>query len=66
MKNNVKDLRKAKGLSQDELAQALHVTRQTIIAVENDKYNPTLELAMELSKFLGKTVNEIFIYEGKD
>ncbi len=60
MKNNIKKLRKAKGLRQEDLAAALGVTRQTIIAIENDKYDPTLELAMKLSAFFSVTVNDIF------
>lgn len=60
MKNNIKELRKANGLRQEDLAAALGVTRQTIIAIENDKYDPTLELAMKISRYFGLTVNEIF------
>ena len=46
--------------SETELAEKLGVTRQTIIAIENDKYDPTLELAMKLSEFFGISVNDIF------
>ncbi|MBR1483833.1 MAG: helix-turn-helix transcriptional regulator [Ruminococcus sp.] len=60
MKNKIKELRKTKGLRQEDLAATLGVTRQTIIAIENDKYDPTLELAMKLSAFFGVTVNDIF------
>ena len=63
MKNNVKELRKARGLRQEDLAAALGVTRQTIIAIENNKYDPTLELAMRLSAFFGVSVNEMFTIE---
>ena len=63
MKNNVKELRKAKGLRQEDIAEILGVTRQTIIAIENDKYDPTLELAMKMSRFFGITVNDIFTIE---
>ena len=63
MKNKIKELRKAKGLRQEDLANKLAVTRQTIIAVENDKYNPTLELGMKMAKFLGTTVEELFELE---
>jgi putative transcriptional regulator len=61
MKNNIRNLRKDKGLRQEDLAQILGVTRQTIIAIENDKYNPTLELAMKLARFLESSVEDIFI-----
>lgn len=63
MKNNIKQLRKQAGLRQEDMAQRLGVTRQTIIAIENDKYNPTLELAMKIARLLGRTVEEIFFLE---
>lgn len=63
MKNIVKQLRKAAGLRQEDLAQQLGVSRQTIIAIENDKYNPTLELAMRLARLLGQPVESIFHLE---
>ena len=63
MKNNVKELRKARGLRQEDLAAALGVTRQTIIGIENNKYDPTLELAMRLSAFFGVSVNDMFTIE---
>ena len=63
MKNRIKELRRAKGYRQEDLAAALGVTRQTIIAIENDKYNPTLELAMKLARHLGTTVEELFQLE---
>ncbi len=60
MKNNIKELRKSRKLRQEDLAEKLGVTRQTIIAIENDKYDPTLELAMKISEFFGLSVNDIF------
>ncbi|WP_312648915.1 helix-turn-helix transcriptional regulator [Aminipila sp.] len=60
MKNKIKELRKQIGLRQEDLANELGVTRQTINAIENDKYNPTLELAMKLAKLLHTPVEEIF------
>lgn len=60
MKNNIKELRKNRKLRQEDLAEKLGVTRQTIIAIENDKYDPTLELAMKISEFFGVSVNNIF------
>lgn len=60
MKNDIKKLRKAAGLRQEDLAKQVGVSRQTIIAVENDKYDPTLELAMKLAKALEKNVEDIF------
>lgn len=63
MKNNIKQLRKSEGLRQEDMARILGVSRQTIIAIENDKYNPTLELAMKISRLLRLHVEEIFILE---
>lgn len=60
MKNNIKALRKELGLRQEDVADKLGVTRQTIIAIENDKYNPTLELAMKLARLLNTPVERIF------
>ena len=60
MKNNIKELRKSKSLRQGDLAEILGVTRQTIIAIENNKYDPTLELAMKISEYFEMSVNEIF------
>ena len=63
MKNNIKQLRKAAGLRQEDMAKILGVSRQTIIAIENDKYNPTLELAMKIARLLQLNVEEIFVLE---
>ena len=60
MENNIRSLRKAAGLTQEDLAQALGVTRQTINAIENNKYDPTLGLAMRLARLLNTPVEEIF------
>jgi putative transcriptional regulator len=60
MRNKIKELRKQTGLRQEDMAKELGVTRQTINAIENDKYNPTLELAMKLAKLLKTPVEEIF------
>jgi len=63
MKNNIKQLRKSEGLRQEDMAKILGVSRQTIIAIENDKYNPTLELAMKIARLLQLHVEEIFVLE---
>lgn len=60
MENNIRQLRKAAGLRQEDLAQALGVTRQTINAIENNKYDPTLGLAMRLARLLNTPVEAIF------
>lgn len=63
MKNRIRELRRAGGYRQEDLAAALGVPRQTIIAVENDKYDPTLGLAMRLARYLHTTVEELFLPE---
>ena len=63
MTNRIKELRKTAGYRQEDLARALGVTRQTIIAIENDKYDPSLVLAMKLARFLGTTVEDLFQME---
>ncbi|MFC6293408.1 transcriptional regulator [Macrococcus epidermidis] len=60
MKNNLKILRKERKITQEQLAKSMGVTRQTIIAIEQDKYDPTLKLALALSEYFEMTVNEIF------
>ena len=60
MENRIRELRKAAGMSQEELARRCGVTRQTINAIENNKYDPTLALAFHLAKTLGTTVDELF------
>ena len=63
MKNRVEQLRKEKGLNQDEFAKLLRVSRQTISSIERGKYNPSLDLAFDIADFFGKTIEEIFQYE---
>ena len=63
MENRIKELRKQMGLRQEDLAQQLGVTRQTINAIENNKYNPTLELAMRLARLLGSLWKVFFIWK---
>ena len=65
MKNNIRDIRKQLKLSQDELAKHCGVSRQTVNAIENSKYDPTLQLAFKLATVLQVTVDELFIFEAK-
>ena len=60
MKNQIRDLRREQGLSQEELARRCGVSRQTINAIENNKYDPTLGLAMRMARLLGTAVEDIF------
>ena len=64
MKNRVKELRKALGLRQEDVAALLGVSRQTVNAVESDKYGPTLALGMKLARLLETPVEELFTLEG--
>ncbi|MGH1145393.1 helix-turn-helix transcriptional regulator [Bacillus pseudomycoides] len=63
MENIIRILRKEKKISQEDLAKLCHVSRQTINAIENNKYDPTLELAFKLAKSLGVTVDQLFVYK---
>ena len=60
MENRIRELRKAAGLRQEDLARELGVTRQTINAIENNKYDPTLALAFHLAAELGVRADELF------
>jgi putative transcriptional regulator len=61
MKNVIKKQRKERSLRQEDMAMKLNVSRQTIIAIENDKYNPTLELAIKIARLLNMQVEDVFI-----
>lgn len=63
LKNKVEQLRKERGLNQDDFAKSIRVSRQTISSIETGKYNPSLELAFIISDFFGKRIEEIFMYE---
>ncbi|OUP82945.1 transcriptional regulator [Lachnoclostridium sp. An169] len=63
MRNMIRERRKELGLSQEELARKCGVTRQTVNAIENNKYNPTLALAFDLARELRITVDELFMPE---
>ena len=63
MKNCIKQLRKEAGLRQEEMANVLGVSWQNINAIENNQYNPNLELAMKIAKLLQRPVEEIFFPE---
>lgn len=58
---NLKKLRKEKGITQLKMAEDLQVTRQTLSAIENNKYNPSLELALKISDYFNLTVNKVFM-----
>lgn len=63
MKNRIEELRKDKGLTQQALGNALGVSRQTIISLENGKYNPSLGLAHAIAKMFDLSIEELFLFE---
>ena len=63
MNNRLEELRKAKGITQEELAEALAVSRQTISSLEKGRYNPSLLLAFKIARFFGATIEDIFLDE---
>lgn len=63
MKNKIRELRKLNKLTQEELSKKVGVSRQSIIVVESGKYNPSLELAYNISKVFNLSIEEVFIFE---
>ncbi len=63
MKNRLEELRKARGITQEELAGVLEVSRQTISSIENGRYNPSIILAFKIARYFGVNIEEIFLYE---
>ena len=66
MKNRVEELRRERGLNQEALADVLEVTRQTISSLEKGRYNPSIKLAFKISRYFGKPIEDIFVYEEAD
>jgi putative transcriptional regulator len=65
-KNNLKVLRAMHDLTQEQLADALRVSRQTVIAIENDKYLPSLTLAFRIARYFNVNIEEVFFYTGDE
>lgn len=63
MKNRLEELRKKRGIKQEELADQLEVSRQTIGSLENGRYNPSIILAFKIARFFEMSIEDIFIYE---
>lgn len=63
MKNRLTEIRKERGITQEELADALEVSRQTIGSLENGRYNPSIILAFRIARYFHLSIEEIFIYE---
>ena len=63
MKNRLEELRKSRGIKQEELAAILEVSRQTIGSLENGRHNPSILLAFKIARYFEMSIEEIFIYE---
>ena len=63
MKNRIEEIRKERGILQEEFARSLGVSRQTISSLENGRYNPSILLAHKIAKYFGMTIEEVFIFE---
>lgn len=66
IENLIESLRKEQKMSREELGSILGVSRQTINSLENGKYNPSIMLAFKIASYFGKSIEEIFIYEGEE
>lgn len=63
LKNRLESIRNEQGISQEELAKTLEVSRQTISSLENGRYNPSIILAFKIARYFNRTIEEVFIYE---
>ena len=63
MKNRLEEIRKSRGVTQEQLAAALRVSRQTIGSLENGRYNPSIILAFKIARYFNLSIEDIFIYE---
>ena len=63
MKNRIEEIRKDRGVRQEEFAKALGVSRQTISSLETGRYNPSIFLAWKIARYFGMTIEEVFIFE---
>jgi putative transcriptional regulator len=66
MNNRLEEIRKQRGIKQEDLAAALEVSRQTIGSLENGRYNPSILLAFKIARYFGMSIEDIFIYEEED
>ena len=63
MKNRIEELRKAKGIRQDEFAKAMGVSRQTISSLETGRYNPSIFLAYKVARYFDMTIEDVFVFD---
>ena len=66
MKNRIEEIRKARGIRQEDFAKALGVSRQTISSLETGRYNPSILLAHRIAQYFGMTIEDVFIFEDAD
>jgi len=63
LKNRIEEIRKDRGIRQEEFAKAMGVSRQTISSLENGRYNPSILLAYKIAKYFEMTIEEVFVFE---
>ena len=63
MKNRIEEIRKARGIRQEEFAKLMGVSRQTISSLENGRYNPSICLAYQIARYFGMTIEEVFLFD---
>ena len=63
MKNRIEEIRKERGIKQEEFANSMGVSRQTISSLENGRYNPSIMLAYKIARYFGMTIEDVFIFE---
>ena len=66
MKNRIEQIRKERGIRQDEFAKLMGVSRQTISSLETGRYNPSILLAYKIAKYFGMTIEEVFVFEEEE
>lgn len=66
MKNRIEEIRKKRGIRQDDFAKSMGVSRQTISSLENGRYNPSIMLAYKIAKYFGMTIEEVFIFDEEE
>ena len=66
MKNRIEEIRKERGIRQDELAKSMGVSRQTISSLETGRYNPSIILAYKIAKYFEMTIEDVFVFEEED
>lgn len=66
MKNRIEEIRRERGILQEELAKSMGVSRQTISSLENGRYNPSILLAYKIAKYFEMTIEEVFIFEEEE